>query len=110
MGFYSDFEVKVESDFNFQIEDIEQEIERITDYPFEVVDDNTLFLSHSKWYDSTDDMKSLARQHPNYTFIMKTQGEDGSIWFEYFRGNKMYSIELDQDPPPVDEDKFKEVQ
>lgn len=71
MGYYSSFEV-LETD----IENIAEELTDITEYYWEFWGGSVRSGDSYKWYDWVDDLKTLAKQHPNSYAVLERRGEE----------------------------------
>ena len=88
MGYYTRHELEVQDDRSYErngdLVDHEERITEITDYQFNVFDDEI------KWYDHEKDMRKYSKMFPKATFIVSGVGEeDGDYWKEYYKNGKM---------------------
>jgi hypothetical protein len=108
MGYYCDFEIRVEGMDDFVLDGVGEQLEDVSGgYGFETYGDAVLHSADRfKWYDHERDLAVVSEMYPDHVFDMRVVGEDGERWQVFAKNGKVYSQYLTPQWGAVDESRF----
>ena len=94
MGYYTDYNLKIETD-RIKANQIVERLEEISNYDFYQetanYEEGGHFYSYSiKWYSHNEHMKQLSTEFPDILFTLHGIGEEGEQWKAYYKSGKMF--------------------
>jgi hypothetical protein len=90
-----------------RVKEINEHIEALKLFEFELYPDRDNWYGESKWYDHEEDMRKISRIFPDVVFALQGVGEEyPDIWVKYFQNGKMQSEDAQIYLPSFDKDKL----
>lgn len=109
MGYYSDFEIRVDGVTDDTVlSEMSEVLGEITGKYYEFVTYGGVIHSGEryKWYDHEANFAELSRRYPDHLFEMRVIGEDSEMWQLYAKGGKVYTNSIEPHWPPFDESRL----